>query len=204
MPHPLYHVENATIDGISHKRIKQVDAIGKVAVAPTVQAAPAGSLTTRTDNNTGTATMSSGHGVTTGKVFVFWSGGSRYGMDATVSGNSIALDGGTGDNLPAANTPLRVTNGESCAFVVDGDTPLVGLVASIMSSVDVDGYIQIFDDENTPAVIDTYQIGKDDSEIWNGSGTNPLAGEITTTALFAHGHSADRVMHLIALTGVDQ
>ncbi|MBX3397491.1 MAG: hypothetical protein KF873_02010 [Gemmataceae bacterium] len=203
MPKTMTHVETATIDGVAHKRVAEVTAVGATEVHPTVAAAPAGSLTTRTDNNTGTVTMSSGHGVTTGKAFAFWSGGSRYGMDATVTGDSIVLDGGSGDNLPAANTAIRVTNGESVEFVIDGDYPLTGLVLSISGEVDVDGYVQIFDDEGTPAVIETYQLARNEATIWNGVGTNPFAGEITTTALFAHGHSAARVMNLIALLGTD-
>jgi len=59
-----------------------------------------GQLTTRTDTDTGVLTMTAGHGLITGKIAVFWAGGRRYNMDAVVSSDSIAIDGGSGDNLP--------------------------------------------------------------------------------------------------------
>ena len=61
-----------------------------------------GSLTTRTDNDTGIVTLSTGHGIETADVVdVYWVGGVRYGMDATVAANAVTVDGGAGDNLPA-------------------------------------------------------------------------------------------------------
>ena len=72
--------------------------------------AKVGSLTTRTDDNTGVATMVAGHGFITGNVVdVFWSGGMRYGMTATVATNAVTVDGGAGDALPIATTALTVS-----------------------------------------------------------------------------------------------
>lgn len=73
-------------------------------------AAKAGSLTTRTDDNTGVATLSTGHGIATSDVVdVYWDGGRRYGMTATVATNAVTVDGGAGDNLPTANTAVTVS-----------------------------------------------------------------------------------------------
>lgn len=82
-----------------------------------VPAGKAGTLTTRTDNDTGTVTMSSGsHGVLTGdKVDIYWTDAGvkkqRRGMTVgTVSGTSVPIDGGTGDdNLPTTSTALVVS-----------------------------------------------------------------------------------------------
>ena len=61
-----------------------------------------GALGTRTDNDTGVVQLSTGHGILTADVVdVYWVGGVRYGMDATVSTNDVTIDGGAGDNLPA-------------------------------------------------------------------------------------------------------
>lgn len=70
--------------------------------------AKTGTLTTRTDNDTGTLTMEASHGITTSAVVdVYWSGGARYGMTVgTVSGTSVPIDGGSGDNLPIATTAI--------------------------------------------------------------------------------------------------
>lgn len=77
-----------------------------------VAAAKAGQLTTRTDNDTGTLTMSSGHGITTGaRLDIFWEEagvkGSRYGVTVgTVATNSVPIDAGAGDNLPTNLTNI--------------------------------------------------------------------------------------------------
>jgi hypothetical protein len=74
---------------------------------PTVPAAVAPQTWTKTDNTNGTAAFASTPSFVTGdKVDVFWSGGRRYNMAATVTGNSVALSGGGGDNLPASGTAV--------------------------------------------------------------------------------------------------
>lgn len=74
-----------------------------------VPAAQPGSLTVRTDNATGTLTMTnSSHGITTGiRIDLYWSGGCRRGVAVgTVSGTSVPITVGSGDNLPAAATAI--------------------------------------------------------------------------------------------------
>lgn len=70
--------------------------------------AKSGSLTTRTNNSDGTLTMSTGHGITTGaRLDLYWATGSRRGITVgTVSGNSVPISSGTGDNLPTAATAI--------------------------------------------------------------------------------------------------
>lgn len=70
-----------------------------------------GILTARTDADTGEITMSSAnHPVETGDtVDVSWAGGSRTDMTVgTVSGSTVPIDGGSGDDLPATSTPVVV------------------------------------------------------------------------------------------------
>jgi|GEM_PF-790440 len=81
-----------------------------------------GTLSTRTDNDTGVASLTSGHTIGDGNtVDVYWSGGVRYGMTASVSGNEVTIDGGAGDNLPVQDTAITVTTRTriNCSF--DGD-----------------------------------------------------------------------------------
>lgn len=84
-------------------------------------AAATGDLTTRTDDNTGIVTLDEGHSIVTGKVDVYWDGGLRYGMDGTVTVNSLTIDGGEGDALPAKGTAVTVANQVSVAAAFDGD-----------------------------------------------------------------------------------
>lgn len=76
-----------------------------------VPAAKVGSLTTRTSDTVGTLTMTAGHGLTTGiNVDIYWTGGRRLGVAVgTVATNSVPISGGTGDNLPSANTSINVS-----------------------------------------------------------------------------------------------
>ena len=85
-------------------------------------AAQTGTLTTRTDDDTGVATLSTGHGIETADVVdVYWSGGVRYGMDATVATNAITVDGGAGDALPVQDTAVTVVVQTDWEMDFDGD-----------------------------------------------------------------------------------
>jgi hypothetical protein len=92
---------------------------------PALAAAGVGSLTTRTDANTGVLTMTAGHGIVTGKVDVYWAAGVRYGMDAVVTVNSIAIDLGAGNDLPDAATAVTVGQQDQKDIGFDGDTTTV-------------------------------------------------------------------------------
>ncbi|MBK9128182.1 MAG: hypothetical protein IPM13_10320 [Phycisphaerales bacterium] len=74
-----------------------------------------GTLTTRTSDTAGTLTMESGHGIATGNtIHVYWDGGKRIGVTVgTVSGTSVPISGGSGDNLPDASTPMYVAYNNS-------------------------------------------------------------------------------------------
>ena len=85
-------------------------------------AGTAGTLTTRTDDDTGVATLESGHGLQNGDyVTVFWSGGSRGYMAAAVAGDAITVDLGDGDVLPPQDTVVVVTKGVQVTSDFDGD-----------------------------------------------------------------------------------
>ncbi len=101
----------STIGGVSYASINPSTAYGVITHYPatSIAAAKAGVLTTRTDNDTGSLTMSSGHGIETGdRLDVHWVDADgvnccRRGMTVgTVATNVVPIDGGVGDNLPAA------------------------------------------------------------------------------------------------------
>lgn len=85
-------------------------------------AAKTGVLTTRTDNDTGTITLDPGHGLVTGRVDLYWTvggvAGKRRGVAGTVTGDSLAVDLGSGDNLPAQSSAILAVNAVSEAFNV--------------------------------------------------------------------------------------
>jgi hypothetical protein len=95
---------------------------GSIAQEVTVAAAKAGTLSTRTDDNAGVATLSTGHGIVSTDVCdVYWAAGIRYGMVATVATNAVTLDGGAGDVLPAQDTAVTVCKQVPIDCDFDGD-----------------------------------------------------------------------------------
>lgn len=94
-----------------------------VAAQVTLPAGKSGTLTTRTDDNTGQLTVASGHGITASDtVDVYWSGGRRYGVDVTATASTtIDIDLGSGDNLPAQSTAVVVVKQVAANVMIDGD-----------------------------------------------------------------------------------
>ena len=96
----------------------------------------AGSLSTRTDDDTGIITAA-GHALIVGdKVNVFWSGGKRYGMTVSaVAGNDVTVgtgagETGSGDVFPAASTTVVITKQVSINTQIDGDNiEIIGIMA---------------------------------------------------------------------------
>jgi hypothetical protein len=87
----------------------QMSEVGHVEFREPMGAAKAGTLTTRTDDDTGVAGLSGGHGIVTGNIVnVLWTAGARYGMVATVDVNDVTVDGGIGDALPDEDTAVTL------------------------------------------------------------------------------------------------
>ncbi len=142
---------------------------------PPLPAAKAGSLSTRTDDNTGVVTLAAGHGLEMGDVVdVYWAGAGnyRYGMDVTaVNGNDVTVDGGAGANLPAQDT--AVTVGEQVTIDTDFDGDLVKL---IVANCSLRAHIAFRD--ATPTVLKEVELQANEAWSWvAGQGiANPLAG----------------------------
>lgn len=103
---------------------------GQISHELSLPAGKIGTLSTRTDDDTGVATLETGHGLTVSNtVDVYWTGGVRYGMDVTaVDGDNVTIDLGAGDVLPAQSTALIVTLRIEIDTDFDGD--LVKMIAA--------------------------------------------------------------------------
>lgn len=145
-----------------------------------------GTLTTRTDDDTGVATVS-GHDIVSAEVVdVFWTGGVRYGMTATVAGDAITVDGGNGDVLPAQATAVVVTKTVVVDLDFDGDDLVVfGMTASKRTHVEF----------LTAADANIYGQELPEAGDWawaSGTGaTNPLAGATVGKLRVACGDAND-------------
>lgn len=186
----LVVTEQAVLDGRQFNNSETVQADHSLQIVTSVPAAKVGQLTTRTDADTGTLTMSASHGITTGaRLDVYWTGGSRRGMTVgTVSGNSVPIDGGSGDNLPTNLTAITAAVPVEEDLVVTGDN-----VAAIALYSDQAGTIVLAESDDGEAlgktVGSTTNAGK--SWIWTPSrdATNPVASADITKAFLSHGSS---------------
>ena len=184
-----------TYGGVQRKKEVTITGDGALTRDPEVPAAKTGSLSTRTDNDTGIIAAQSGHGIiSTDKVDVHWSGGSRANMTATVSTNNISVDGGTGDSLPAESTNVTLMKPASEAFALTGDD-----IKALLFYCDVAARVTIFDGSS---VLASFGIDAKEAYHWNDQdgSDNPLAGVIPTAAKFSHADStATRTPELTAL-----
>lgn len=145
----------------------------------------AGTLTTRTDNDTGVITVASGHGITTSDVVtVFWTGGSRYKLTVTATtSTTISVDVGAGTNLPTANTAVVVGKEITSTLVVAGSSLTAWALKNdnrISAQFRATATVTLFSD-----------IAKSEGLSWvSGIYTNPLAAASITTLVLANGETS--------------
>jgi hypothetical protein len=196
MPTLNYSVSISGLGGaISRNTPRTADGGGAREI--TVPKGFAGTLSTRTDNETGTLTLGNGHGITTGQIIdLYWNGGARYEITVgTVSGNSVPIgadDSGSGSNLPIATTAIVAS--PRVAFNADIDGDELSLLAiqqvyantaetaksrvSLLDSAD-DEIAALTLDANTPRVFDV-----------EGGDSNPFTGDPITNGVVSNGSSA--------------
>lgn len=143
MPQLAYGV---ALGSIAKSVVRTADDL--ITVEVTLPAGKSGTLTTRTDDNTGIVTVASGHGITdSDTVDVYWSTGRRYGVDVTATGaTTIEIDLGSGDNLPAQSTVVVVCKQVVVNKAIDGDNvKIIGLSAELAASTGFGTRITFFD-----------------------------------------------------------
>jgi hypothetical protein len=197
MPYKMSFSKTSSYGGRSFSKNTDVLADGQYARSVSVPAAKTGgTLTGRTDNDTGIITMPAGHGIITAdKVDIFWNVGgvlgSRQGMTATVAGNAITVDAGQGDNLPALNTTnISMMKPTTEDFVVTGDN-----VKAYVAGATAPGWVIFL--SGASAILKTVRLVSgtlvDDWNNVNG-GANPFAGLAIAKVSFSHGEAAAQTM----------
>lgn len=181
-----------TIDGKTNSQNITVNSNSTIRREITLNAAKVG-LLTRTDADTGTLTMNSGHGITTAaKLDVYWTESgiakNRRNMTVgTVVTNSVPIDGGSGDNLPTG-TGVAITAmiPSSEEFRFDGDDMKILVVtANAVANIVIAGA-----DDAEDAYYGIQQAGQV-KDWYEGNGeTNPLAGDTETQLIISHGDSS--------------
>ena len=179
---------------------------GMIALEDTLNAAKAGVLTTRTDDNTGTLTMTTGHGITTGQIVdIFWSGGvQRTVTVGTVSVDSVPFDLGIGDNLPIAMTAVTVCVQKAINLAIDGDN--ADFVAVILETVDKSlrtaANVQFLD--AAADVIAEIDLVTNVPHVWDieGGSANPFTGDPITNLKASQGNSTSTETYTLKIVGV--
>jgi len=194
MPSGNYQI-SANIEGHSYAQTVTVTSDNAVISEKNVSggAAPSGTLTTRTDNVTGTLTMASGsHGITTSsRLDIYWDAGTGMGSGCaygatvgTVSGTSVPFATANGDILPAATTAIIAKVPETESVVVTGNN-----VTGIGVSTTYAGTIIVAAGATNTMVKRFTTAG---AYNWNSTtgGTNPLAGASITQIWMSHASTA--------------
>ncbi len=183
--------------GISiQSNVTRTASLGIEPVDTDLPAGKTGTLSTRTDDDTGVATLSAGHGVQTGdKADVFWADGVRYGMACTVAGNDVTLDQGAGDNLPTEDTDVVVSVQQTLDVTFDGDNLVL-----IAASASRRSHLTFLDAGG--AVIMAVELGADEAWAWvSDTGVaNPLSGNAVASIAVSNGDGTNTSN--IKLTGL--
>jgi hypothetical protein len=170
-------------------------ATGQIAHDVTLNAAKSGTLTTRTNNTSGIATLEAGHGIVASNVVdLYWTGGRRYNVNATaVATNDVTFSGGTGDNLPVATTALTMTKQQTI------DTDFVGnLLVAIGALCAARAHLSFYDSLTLRLSVDLTA-----NELWfwvnGGTAANPLAAGSVTHIIASQAGTAAAALKVGAL-----
>lgn len=184
--------------GISISKNTPRTADGGAAVEIAIPAGKVGTLSTRTDDETGTLTMDSGHGITTGAIIdLYWEGGSRHGITVgTVSSNTVPIgadDKGVGDDLPSQSTDIVAMVQLAFNCSIDGDE--LSLLAMQLyfndASEDAEGYVSFLDDGD--AEIEALKLQASVPRVFDIAGGDPngFTGDPITNAVVTHGSAVN-------------
>jgi hypothetical protein len=183
-----------TVNGFTSQTSATVSAeSSSVCDGVTLAAAKTGTLSTRTNDAAGTITGASGHGVTTGAVIdVYWETGQRVGVTVgTVSGTTIPISSGSGDNLPIADTALTLMVPVSESFIVPANSAQ-SLAVQIPGGK---GVVRFRDGSN--AVVATYKsyTGSIYNAGWDAvtGGANPFDTDAVATILMSNGSTTAQI-----------
>lgn len=178
-----------------------------IAIDETMAAAKSGTLTTRTDDNTGELTMAASHGITTGQIIDIYSAGPvvhRKSTVGTVSVNAVPIDSGVGDVLPADETAITAMVRQNVNCLIDGDN--CKLIAVLFKTTDATlttaGHVSFYDaSDNEIAELDLVANVPRVYDI-EGGAANPFTGNPITYARISHAGTSATETYRFQVLGV--
>ena len=166
-------------------------------------AGKAGTLSTRTDNDTGIVTAA-GHALAQNdKVDVYWDGGVRYGMTVgIVAGDDVPIDLGAGDNLPAEDEDVVIVKQVSIVTTIDGDNlQIIGIMAKATNPASTaKAHVDLQD--AGAATIAEIDLAANQPHITDvaGGAANPFTGNPITSVKASNGSSSEEItLQILAL-----
>lgn len=149
----------------------------------------------KTDANTAACNLAGGHGYSSGKVDVFWTGGMRYDVDMVVTVNALALDGGSGTDFPAnGNLTVVVCTHQQINAAIDGDEIQLLIVNSSTRA-----HLH-FEDASSDVIRDQELLGNQPWTYAQSSGdASPLTGDPITVCYASNGTTTAGVLTILSL-----
>lgn len=143
----------------------------------------------KTDANTASGNLPSGHGYSNGQFDVYWTGGKRLDVAGTISADALSLDGGAGDDFPAsANATVVAYPQVTINTAIDGDA--IKLAALSLEYVDAAAASRgnlLFEDASDDDIASIAVVGNSplvyDIE---GGQANPFTGDPITACRASH------------------
>ncbi len=147
----------------------------------------------KTDADTAACNLTTGHGYTTGKADVYWTGGMRHDVDMTVSTNALTLEGGTGTDFPeTAATGVIVCKVQQINTAIDGDNVQILTINSTKR-----GSVY-FEDVSGGSVKQIELVGESPYTYTHSSGeTSPLTGNPITVCYASNGTTTAAVLDIL-------
>lgn len=182
---------------LSAQKIRTAD--GGIDVSPTLPVGKSGTLSTRTDDDTGVITATA-HGLSVSDVVdIFWTGGRRYGMivSSVADANNVTVgtgagDVGAGDVFPIATTAVVITERVQVNVSIDGDalSILAVKLEYTDSSATSKGHAS-FQDVSS-GVVEEVDLEANAVLVWDitGGATNVFTGNPITKVMATNGSSS--------------
>jgi hypothetical protein len=166
---------------------------GGIGVEPTIAVAHVVGSWVKTDADTAAGSLTGGHGLATGTFDVYWTGGARFDVPVTITTNTLALDGGTGDDFPAsANATVVLAPQTAFNVSIDGDALEVLGMKLVFSdtSLSTAGRVLLEDAANDD--IASVELVANVPQIWDidAGANNPFTGDPITHAKASHANTS--------------
>ncbi len=175
---------NATIGGININDNISREGDHPNPYEPALPVASSGTITNRTNNVLSDVALSGGHGLTNGTYDCFFSAGVRYGCTGAITGNTMTLSDGAGDNFPVNTTACQVSKVTAINTAIDGDA--IEIIAINLKTANTTktkvGHVKFMDASN--ATIAEIDLVENTPRVWDitGGAANPFTGNPITHA----------------------